>query len=65
MGGTGTLRRRVVAVLRGGVWKWWEGKGKRGEEEKQVSQSYRAGASKDSEGGKGGVGGVGGGERPW
>lgn len=39
--------------MRAGVWKWWEGKGKRGEEEKQVPQSYRAGASKDSKGGKG------------
>lgn len=56
MGGTGTLRRRVAAVLRGGVWKGWEGKGKRGEEEKQVPQSYRAGASKDSKGGKEGRG---------
>lgn len=53
MGGTGTLRRRVVAVFRGVYGKGWEGKGKRGgEEEKQVPQSYRAGASKDSEGGK-------------
>ena len=32
--------------------KEWEGKGKTGEEEKQVPQSYRAGASKDSKGGK-------------
>ncbi len=29
MGGTGTQHRRVAAVLRGGEWKWWEGKGKR------------------------------------
>lgn len=41
----------------GGVWKRWEGRGKRGggeeeEEEKQVPQSYRAGASKDSKGGR-------------
>lgn len=36
--------------MRAGVWKWWEGKGKGGEEEKQVPQSYRAGANKDSEG---------------
>lgn len=47
-----TLHRRVVVVLRGGVRTGWEGRGKRGEEEKQVPQSYRAGASKDSEGGK-------------
>ena len=57
MGGTGTLYWRV---LRAGVWKWWEGKRKKGEEEKQVPQSYRAGASKDSEGG-----GEEGEERPW
>lgn len=38
-------------ALRGGVWKWWEEKGKGGEEEKRVPQSYRAGASKDSKGG--------------
>lgn len=39
--------------MRGGVWKrvgWKRKKG--GEEKKQVPQSYRAGASKDSEGGK-------------
>lgn len=40
-------------MLRGGGWKRWEGRGKReGEEEKQVPQSYRAGASKDSKGGR-------------
>lgn len=50
------LHRRVVVLMlvcgNGG-----REKGKRGEEENQVPQSYRAGASKDSEGGKEGKGG--------
>lgn len=53
VGGIRTLCQRAVVMLRGGGWKRWEGRGKReGEEEKQVPQSYRAGASKDSKGGR-------------
>uniref|UniRef100_A0AAV2LRZ9 Uncharacterized protein n=1 Tax=Knipowitschia caucasica TaxID=637954 RepID=A0AAV2LRZ9_KNICA len=37
-----------AGVLWGRQWKGWGGKGKGEEEEKQVLQSYRAGASKDS-----------------
>ena len=50
--------------MRGGMWKCWEGKGKKKGGGEQVPQSYRAGASKDSKGGKGGEGGGGGEKDP-